>query len=161
VPADDRAAFARLILALRPYLADLVLIGGWAHRLFRLHPLSQPTPFAPLLTQDVDLATPQSLASRHEDLRGLLLQAGFTERLVGQQRPPVTYYQLGTEAFYAEFLTPLRGRGIRRDGTADRTAHVAGVTTQKLRHLELLLVRPLAPEDLVAVCRAGLAEVFG
>ena len=53
---DDNAAFARLIHALRPWLGHLVIVGGWAHRLHRLHPLAGAPSYAPLRTRDVDLA---------------------------------------------------------------------------------------------------------
>lgn len=144
-PTDERELFARLILALGPYRSDVVLIGGWAHRLFRLHPLSQLVDFPPLLTQDVDLAVTAGVAPREEDLRQLLLKAGFVERLLGEHRPPVTHYQFGDEGgFYAEFLAPLAGGGVRRDGAPDSTTRIAGVSAQKLRYLETLLVAPWA-----------------
>lgn len=56
----------------------------------------------------------------------------------------MTYYTLGDEGagFYAEFLTPLRGSGTTRKGEPDATITKAGVTAQKLRHLDLLLVEP-------------------
>lgn len=88
--ADESAAFARLIHALRPYRGDLVLIGGWSHRLARLHALAQPVDFPPLFTQDVDLAIARGVAPGEEDLHKLLLEAGFTERFLGENRPPIT-----------------------------------------------------------------------
>jgi hypothetical protein len=36
----DAKDFARLIEALHPWLNQIVVIGGWAHRLYRLHPLA-------------------------------------------------------------------------------------------------------------------------
>lgn len=136
-PTDESAAFARLIHALRPYRGDLVLIGGWAHRLSRLHPLAQPVNFLPLFTQDVDLAIAKGVAPGEEDLRNLLLEAGFTERLLGEDQPPITRYQLGEEgAFYVEFVAPLIGR------PRGATSTVAGVTAQRLRYLDILLIAP-------------------
>jgi hypothetical protein len=42
VPASqDMENFAPLIEALHPWLDQVVVIGGWAHRLYRLHPLAQ------------------------------------------------------------------------------------------------------------------------
>jgi hypothetical protein len=35
----DAIHFARLIDTLQPWLNQVVVIGGWAHRLYRLHPL--------------------------------------------------------------------------------------------------------------------------
>jgi hypothetical protein len=136
-PADESAAFTRLVHVLRPYRGDLVLIGGWAHRLSRLHPLAQPVDFPPLFTQDVDLAIARGVAPGEDDLRRLLLEAGFTERFLGEDEPPITHYQLeGEGAFYVEFVTPLIGR----PGGATRT--VAGVTAQRLRYLDILLIAP-------------------
>ncbi len=37
---QDRAAFAQVVMALRPYLGELVFVGGWAHRLHALHELA-------------------------------------------------------------------------------------------------------------------------
>lgn len=66
------------------------------------------------------------------------------ETLSSDETPPVAHYQLGTDdqGFYTEFLTPLTGSGVRRDGTADTTVARAGIIAQKLRHLEVLLVAP-------------------
>jgi hypothetical protein len=36
----DVQNFNRLIEALRPWLDDIVIAGGWAHRLHRHHPLA-------------------------------------------------------------------------------------------------------------------------
>jgi hypothetical protein len=41
-----------------------------------------------------------------------------------------------------EFLTPLFGSGKRRDGKPDATVLKAGITAQKMRYLEFLLVSP-------------------
>jgi len=53
---DDLASIARLIAALRPWLGHLVIVGGWAHRLHRLHPLANPPSYLALRTRDADLA---------------------------------------------------------------------------------------------------------
>jgi hypothetical protein len=136
-PTPEAVAFARLITALGPYRDHLVVIGGWAHRLSRLHPLAQPVEFPPLFTQDVDLAIGTGIPQEAEVLRTRLLDAGFTERFLGEDRPPITHYQLGAEGtFYVEFLTPRVGR------PTDTTTTVAGVTAQPLRHLDLLLIAP-------------------
>lgn len=137
ISRGDSRALAHLVLALKDYRNDIVLVGGWAHRLSRLHTSSQLVDFEPLFSEDVDLVLPASVAPREEDLRELLQRAGFTEQLFGERRPPVTHYQLGKEgSFYAEFLTPLIGRP--RSGTST----IAGVTVQELRYLDILLVSP-------------------
>ena len=139
---DDK--FAQLVDAIGPYLDRVVIVGGWAHRLFRNHPLAQAVPYAPLMTRDTDVAIPTEMRIDEGNLRERLLARGFTEEFLGDDRPPVTHYQLGGDdaGFYVEFLTPLVGGEFRRDGTRDVTTSVAGVSAQKLRHLDVLLIAP-------------------
>jgi len=141
---NDRAAFVKLAAALSPWLHQLVFVGGWAHRLFRLHPRAQALAYEPLATLDADVAF-----ARQEELKGnvreQLLAAGFTQHLTGEHHPPVSRYTLGedeTSGFYAEFLTPLVGREIAQDGRPNATTSAAGVTAQRLRYLEVLLQSP-------------------
>jgi Nucleotidyltransferase len=139
---EDLANFARLVEAVRPWLTHLVIVGGWAHRLHRFHPLATSQEYQPLRTRDVDLAFSLN-APLEGDLRDALKQAGFKEELSGEDTPPVTHYYLGEEdgGFYAEFLTVKQGSGLKR-GKPDLTVSKAGITAQKLRHLELLLAAP-------------------
>jgi Nucleotidyltransferase len=140
---EDFANFARLLEAIRPWLAHMVIVGGWAHRLHRFHPLATAQEYQPLRTRDVDLAFSPD-APLHGDLRKALRNAGFREELSGEHTPPVTHYRLGEEdaGFYAEFLTSKKGSDLRRDGQRDMTVLKAGITAQKLRHLDLLLEAP-------------------
>ncbi len=140
---EDREAFARLMTALRPWLDQLVVVGGWAHRLHRFHPLASPPAHLPLRTRDADLAFSID-AALDGNLRVALGDAGFEEELLGEHTPPVTHYRLAKEnaGFYAEFLTPLDGSGLRRNGAPDATVEKAGITAQKLRYLDVLLIAP-------------------
>ena len=56
--AIEFASFARLIESLRPWLDQVVIVGGWAHRLYRLHAFAQPLRYEPLATLDADIALP-------------------------------------------------------------------------------------------------------
>ena len=58
---SDVEYFARLVDALEPWLDQVVIIGGWAHRLYRLHPLAQPLEYETLGTLDTDVAVPLDL----------------------------------------------------------------------------------------------------
>ena len=49
---EDFDAFARLVTALRPWLGQLAVVGGWAHRLQRFHRLANPPGHLPLRTRD-------------------------------------------------------------------------------------------------------------
>jgi len=55
-PLSDEEAFARLVDALRPWLPEVLIIGGWAHRLHRLHGQAAAPRYIPVLTRDVDVA---------------------------------------------------------------------------------------------------------
>jgi hypothetical protein len=70
----ENEAFARLIASLEPWLAKVVIIGGWAYRLYRLHPNAQQVAYVPLMTLDIDVAVPPRLPVTGQDIR---------ERLVG------------------------------------------------------------------------------
>ena len=136
--------FELLVAALEPWLDQTVIVGGWAHQLYRQHPHAQKLDYPPLTTLDTDIAVPAKLPAREQDIRERLMKYGFTEELLGDDHPPATHYRLGGEAsgFYAEFLTPLVGsehdRKHRRKGTVD----IAGITSQQLRYIELLLHAP-------------------
>jgi hypothetical protein len=138
----DFEAFARLVTALRPWLGQLIFVGGWAHRLHRFHRLARLPGHLPLRTRDTDLAfsPDEALAG---DVRKALTEAGFTEESFGDDSPPATHYRLGEEngGFYAEFLTPLVGSEVKR-ARRDATASIAGITAQKLRYVDILLIKP-------------------
>jgi nucleotidyltransferase-like protein len=161
----DIEHFARLIDTLNPWLDQVVIIGGWAHRLYRLHPLAQPLDYEPLGTLDTDVAVPAQLPATGEEIRQRLLDNGFREELMGKMQPPAAHYHVATDdsGFYAEFLTPLIGGAIKRGGKRDATAQIAGVSAQKLRHLELLLDAPwevmIAPANGYPTARAQQVHV--
>lgn len=141
---NDRPAFSRLVQALSPWGHQLVFVGGWAHRLYRLHPMAEAPAYQPLATLDADVA----FAEREPlegNIKAQLLAAGFEEQLTGNHQPPVSQYTLGEDelsGFYAEFLTPMTGSGRTRTGKPIATVQSAGITAQRLRYLELLLECP-------------------
>jgi hypothetical protein len=141
---SENGQFARLILALEPWLTQVVIIGGWAHRLYRLHPNAQRVDYLPLTTLDTDIAVPARLKVTDTNVRKRLIAHGFEEERLGEDQPPATHYRLGNAktGFYAEFLTPLFGREYGRDGKPKATRRVAGVVSQQLRYLEILLLSP-------------------
>ncbi|MCA1604163.1 MAG: nucleotidyltransferase domain-containing protein, partial [Acidobacteria bacterium] len=111
---EDLANFARLVEAIRPWLTHVIIVGGWAHRLYRFHPLATAHEYQPIRTRDVDLAFSPD-APLEGDIRQALEKADFKQELSGEFTPPVTRYQLGTEdaGFFAEFLTAKTGSGLR------------------------------------------------
>jgi len=51
-------SFARLVESLSPWLDQVVVIGGWAHRLHRFHPAAQALDLCPADDSDADVALP-------------------------------------------------------------------------------------------------------
>lgn len=142
-PDRDFVAFARLVDALRPWHEQLVIVGGWAHRLHRLLPDATIPNHQPIRTLDADIAF-GARARLQGNISEALKAAGFREELSAKHEPPVSRYTLGRDtAFSAEFLTPLVGSETRQDGSANATEARAGVTAQKLRYLEMLLTTPV------------------
>lgn len=146
--APDIEGFSRLITALDPWLDRVVIVGGWAHRLYHLHPAAQKLDFAPLMTLDADVALPQTLPPQTPTIREALVAHGFQEEFRGDDMPPATLYHLADSdsGFYAEFLTPLTGGEYTRSGKRKATAQIAGVNSQQLRFIELLLNDPWTVE---------------
>ncbi|WP_312458813.1 GSU2403 family nucleotidyltransferase fold protein [Comamonas sp.] len=140
---NDLEAFAKLVQALEPWRQQLVIIGGWSHRLHRLDPRANLPDYQPVSTRDTDLAFANK-APIEGDIKQALAQQGFKENLSGDHRPPAAHYTLGNESngFYAEFLTPLQGSGKKRNGETDATMEKAGISAQKIRHLDILLIDP-------------------
>lgn len=136
-------AFSKFIDAIQPWLGEVVLIGGWAHRLYRHHPLARKLDYLPLTTLDGDVAVPPKLKAQESTVRQRLLDAGFQEEFVGEDRPPATHYHYGKGGgFYAEFLTPLVGSEYDRGGKRKATTAVGGISSQLLRYIEVLMVSP-------------------
>lgn len=140
---NDLDALAKLAQALSPWHAHLVFIGGWAHRIHRFSPKANKLDNQPIFTRDTDLAFANK-APIEGDIKAALIDHGFKEQLGGEHKPPVAHYTLGEEngGFYAEFLTPLIGSGLKRSGAEDATMTMAGISAQKIRYLDILLVDP-------------------
>ena len=136
-------AFSKFIDAIAPWLGEVVLIGGWAHRLYRLHPLARRLGYLPLATLDGDVAVPPKLKAQESTVRQRLLDAGFEEEFVGEDRPPAMHYHYGKGGgFYAEFLTALVGSEYDRRGKRKATQEVGGISSQLLRYIEILMISP-------------------
>jgi hypothetical protein len=140
----DFASFARLVESLTPWLDQVVIIGGWAHRLHRLHPFAQPLQYEPLATLDADVALPRRIRVAGNELYQRLAANGFEAELLGHHRPPAAHYRLADPGihFYAEFLTPLVGGAVGRSRKQNATLRVGGVSSQNLRYIEVLLATP-------------------
>jgi hypothetical protein len=83
-PDLDLEGFSKVIVALEPWLGEAVLVGGWAHRLYRLDPRARKLDYPPLTTLDGDVALPPRLKEQEATLRERLLKGGFTEEFEGE-----------------------------------------------------------------------------
>jgi len=134
-------AFSKFVVALEPWLGEVVLVGGWADRLYRLDPRARKLDYLPLITLDGHVAVPPKLKKEESSVRKRLLEAGFEEEFIGEDRPPAAHYHYGKAGgFYAEFLAPLDGSEYDRSGKRKATKEVGGVSSQLLRYIEILLI---------------------
>lgn len=150
---DSPDAFlAHVLWTFRSYLNALVLVGGFAVRLYELHSRAAPTAVRVLRTFDADLATPSGgIPLAGESLSALAEAAGFKSDFRGDHIPPVMKFVPEgalsmpgrADQYTVEFLTPLIGAPISRSRRAVVTSDIqAGVTAQHLRYLDLLLESP-------------------
>jgi hypothetical protein len=140
---NDLEPFAKLVQALDAWRSDLIFVGGWAHRLHRLDSRANELEHQAVFTRDSDLAL-SSKVPPAGDILASLKTHGFREQLSGDFKPPVAQYSLGNErrGFYAEFLTPLVGSPTKRSGEPNATLAVAGISAQKVKYLDILLLAP-------------------
>jgi hypothetical protein len=137
VERDDLSDLHRLLQALAPFLDRLVIIGGWAHRLYRFDDIIIPS-YDPIYTTDTDVALARDAAGSNAILESLR-EHGFVEEFRGEDRPPITHYHLGDASsdYYVEFLTPFRRRRQRED-----TVDIGGVIAQALPRLDVVMMEP-------------------
>lgn len=135
---NDHQSFAQLLTAIYPWRDQLILIGGWCHRLHRLHESALKQDYEVVHTRDTDLLIKERPAA-DQNILAQLEQLGFKAVMGGDQAPPATHYYLGEEGvgFYAEFLLPWRPQ---RHPTPTET--VAGVVAQQVKRVDVLTVDP-------------------
>lgn len=133
-----------VIAAIEPALDRLVIIGGWAHLLHRLHPLATPLTGESLMTADCDLAVPlEALATPWPPLGERLERAGFILRQGGGELGESRIYEDRSDPeFTIQFLAVRRGQGMRRDGSIQRTVQVGGISAEVLGDLDLTTASP-------------------
>ena len=137
------AFFIEATAALKPYLGDLVCIGGCANALYRYHEQAHDMPFPYLGTKDIDWASPQKLLQgKRKSIAELMIAAQFREEIMGSQEKAVVKYIPKDENLAAdiEFLCSESGLpgGRSRSGTPLPHAVQPGLMVQPLRYLELL-----------------------
>ena len=138
------ATLVPVIQALEQILEDVLVVGGWAHRLHRAHPLAGAFDEAPVQTTDCDIAfglkapAPQGL-----DLLLRFGREGFDFEHTGTEFQESGLFRSRADpTFTVQLLVPRRGSGTTRAGEAIRTRHLGGVPVEVLRGLDLLEIEP-------------------
>lgn len=140
--AKDEDSFLLALEALKPYLPDIVISGGWVpfvyHRYLETARPEQP----PLGTRDVDIAVPANLQPGSRPSLGTLLEGSEQRRggmplgRFGPKGPEETIYELERDGVEIEltFMTPRVGKDER-----PATVIPAGVVATLLRYVDVLL----------------------
>lgn len=124
MPAPSEV-FARTVLALQPYAAEVVFIGGWVHALY-LAEVSAADP--PVWTEDIDVTLPhQLLTAGRPTLLDLVAAAGYEIQEIGQESGIVEIFQPGprNSVIELDLLTeaPDPLEKIPIEGQPDLTVH--------------------------------------
>lgn len=129
------------IRALGPYRTKVVLIGGCANALYRYHPDVVPSSIRPLVTFDLDVATPNKLPRLELSLQRALAAAGL-QPSPGDQ-PTNKYKTAPGAAETLEFLCPITGTPTAVRTQCPALVKIQGsCTAEALDYLDLLLMSP-------------------
>lgn len=137
----DLIPLVEVLEIVKPYLMDIVLVGGWVPIVYEQCTSIYPT--RTMRTADVDFACRSPLAVREETMDHLLKSAGFRCELFGNAQVPFCRY-INERELEIEFLTPLKG-----DGAEEVIKLQKGLTAEPLRYLDVLLahIRPLKIDE--------------
>lgn len=129
--STDLTPLVEVLKAVKPYLSDIVLVGGWVPIVYEQCTSVFPTRM--VRTADVDFACVPPLNVKEETMDHLLKRGGFRCELSGDGLVPFCRY-ISEGQLEIEFLTPLRG-----DGSVSVTEIQKGLTAEPLRYLDILL----------------------
>ena len=99
------ASFARLVESLTPWLDQVAIIGGWAHRLHRLHPLAQPLQYLPLATLDADVALPRRIRVAGNEIYQFVTDLAAILQVLSFK---IGHMEDGANAMFSQYRLPLR-----------------------------------------------------
>jgi hypothetical protein len=130
---SELQSFIKTIEILKPYLSDVVVVGGWVPFLYRKYG-NVPARHPSLRTMDIDMAVPKTLnKGDRPTIDELLLKAGYKASLYGSARA-VVKYELQAEGIEIEFLTPEIGKPGNPIISVQQ-----GLNAQALRYLQILI----------------------
>ncbi len=152
------AFLVRTARTVKPYLSQLVFVGGCAGALYT-RTSAASSGLKPIVTKDIDIAGSIGLETPAETLplAKLMTEAGFAEEfLASAASSPIVKYvpQDHDKTFDVEFLCPLRGRRRRHSATKGGGVEINdGLLAQPLQYLNILLIDPWR----IDLVEAGLA----
>lgn len=148
MPAEASPEIVKKVLftaldALRDYLSDIVIVGGWVPQVYSW---KEESPEITVHSNDVDAAVAANLPLRGAkgiaalmDAAGFDVEvsdAGFALATFGKKKKPSTrfFYRKGKVAVPIEFITPLFG-----SGEEDSTVVQSGLVVPALRYTDIHL----------------------
>jgi len=153
VSENDFLSLLKTLGILKPYLKEIVIVGGWVPPLYRRYG-QMPSRHPSVRTMDIDVAVPRRLdEGRRPTIDELLSSAGYEMRIYGSDIS-VVKYELSSPVAEIEFLTPEVGRPGRPALTVQR-----GLSAQALRYLQILLenTREIEVKDTLSSLTVNLA----
>jgi len=127
---------AAVLDALNPYSDDLMLVGGWVPYLYARN--LEASPWAGLLTTDIDLAVPRRLVVRGQTVDALMKGIDFEDAFRSVDQPPLVKYvgSIAGADVEVEFLTTEQGN---REGVK---VVQSGLHATALHYVDVLLEHP-------------------
>jgi hypothetical protein len=134
VNKSDLLALFRTLDTLKPYLEEIVIVGGWVPFLYRKYgeiPARHPS----VRTMDIDIAVPRQVPDNgRPTVDNLLSKAGYTAKVLGPANHPVVKYELASPVTEIEFITPEIGRPGEPSIVVQN-----GLRAQSLRYVQIVL----------------------
>jgi hypothetical protein len=133
VSESELLSLIRTLHTLKPYLEEIVIVGGWVPFLYRKYgniPARHPS----VRTTDIDIAVPRKVPDKgRPTIDNLLSKAGYTTQNFGLYGGAVKY-ELATPPTEIEFITP----EIGKSGEPSIVVQ-SGLRAQALRYVQILL----------------------
>ena len=133
VSEPELLSLLRTLDTLKPYLQEIVIVGGWVPFLYRKYgeiPARHPS----VRTTDIDIAVPHQVPDNgRPTMDNLLSEAGYAVEIFGSYGGMVKY-KLATPPTEIEFITPETGRPGEPSIVVQN-----GLRARALRYVEILL----------------------
>jgi len=129
----DLLSLYKALDVLKPYLGQIVLVGGWVPVIYRKYG-NIGSRHPSVRTMDIDIAVPRRMPDTGlPTIDSLLTKAGYEVEIVGSYGGAVKY-ELTTPPSEIEFITPETGRPGQPSISVQN-----GLQAQALRYVEILL----------------------